>query len=104
LCSCFFLSFGFGLKSENPRLTGNRGFFEKLFFKSELHLHDARMPADARPNGQASIGLRVLPHWGKRVFHVQSHTKNTIRAGLSNVFIIESSFSQGLSDKEVVLN
>jgi hypothetical protein len=62
------------------------------------------MPADARPNGQASIGLHVLPHWGKRVFHIQPRRRNTIGAGLSNVFMIKSSFSQGLSDKEVVLN
>jgi hypothetical protein len=86
LCSCFFLSFGFGLKSKNPRLTGNRGFLEICLFKSELHPHDAETPADARPNGHASVGLRVLQRWSKRVFHIQPAGRNTIWARLSKGF------------------
>jgi hypothetical protein len=67
-------------------LTGNRGFFKICSFKSELHSHDAKTPANARPNGHASIGLRVLQRWGKRVFHIQPAGRNTIGARLSKVF------------------
>jgi hypothetical protein len=67
-------------------LTGNRGFFEILVLVSEFHSLDANMPANARPNGHASIGLRVLQRWGKRVFHIQPAGRNTIGARLSKVF------------------
>jgi hypothetical protein len=36
------------------------GFSEILGLVSEFHSLDAYMPANARPNGHASIGLRVL--------------------------------------------
>jgi hypothetical protein len=85
-------------------LTGNRGFLKICPFKSELHPHDAKTPADARPNGHASVGLRVLPRWSKRVFHIQPAGRNTIGAHLSNIFMLKSSHSQGLSDGEEVLN
>jgi hypothetical protein len=74
-------------------LTGNRGFFKNLCFKSEFHPHDAKTPADARPNGHASIGLRVLQRWSKRVFHIQPAGRNTIWAHLSKVFYLKA-FSQ----------
>jgi hypothetical protein len=67
-------------------LTGNRGFFKIFLFKSEFHPHDAKTPADARPNGHASIGLRVLQRWSKRVFHIQPAGRNTIWARLSKAF------------------
>jgi hypothetical protein len=70
-------------------LTGNRGFLKIFPFKSELHPHDAKTPADARPNGHASIGLRVLQRWSKRVFHIQPAGRNTIWARLSKVFYFE---------------
>jgi hypothetical protein len=85
-------------------LTGNRGFFKICSFKSELHPHDAKTPADARPNGHASIGLRVLQRWSKRVFHIQPAGRNTICARLSKSFYLKNSLSQGLSDGGVVLN
>jgi hypothetical protein len=85
-------------------LTGNRGLLKICPFKSELHPHDAKTPADARPNGHASVGLRVLQRWSKRVFHIQPRGRNTIWARLSKFFILKSSLSQGLSDGEVVLN
>jgi len=68
-------------------LTGNRGFLKIFPFKSELASHDAKTPADARPNGHASVGLRVLQHWSKRVFHIQPAGRNTMGARLSKVFI-----------------
>jgi hypothetical protein len=47
----------------------------------------------------------VLQHWSKRVFHIQPAGRNTIGARLSKgFFILKSSFSQGLSDGEEVLN
>jgi hypothetical protein len=70
-------------------LTGNRGFLKICPFKSELHPHDAKTPAAARPNGHASVGLRVLQRWSKRVFHIQPAGRNTIGARLSKVFYIE---------------
>jgi hypothetical protein len=79
-------------KAKNPRLTGNRGFFKICSFKSEFHSPDAKTPANARPNGPASIGLRVLQRWGKRVFHIQPAGRNTIGAHLSKVFYFESRF------------
>jgi hypothetical protein len=85
-------------------LTGNRGFLKICPFTSELHPHDAKTPADARPNGHASVGLRVLQRWSKRVFHIQPRGRNTIWARLSKFLILKSSLSQGLSDGEVVLN
>jgi hypothetical protein len=68
-------------------LTGNRGFLKICPFKSELRSLDAKTPADARPNGQASIGLRVLQRWSKRVFHIQPAGRNTIWARLSKGFL-----------------
>jgi hypothetical protein len=68
-------------------LTGNRGFLKICPFKSELHPHDAKTPADARPNGHASVGLRVLQRWSKRVFHIQPAGRNTIWARLSKGFL-----------------
>jgi hypothetical protein len=68
-------------------LTGNRGFLKIFPFKSELHPHDAKTPADARPNGHASVGLRVLQRWSKRVFHIQPAGRNTIGAHLSKSFL-----------------
>jgi len=56
----FFPFVGFGLKAKNPRLTGNRGFQKLFFVLSEFHSLDAKTPANARPNGHASGGLRVL--------------------------------------------
>jgi hypothetical protein len=53
---------------------------------SEFHSLDAKTPANARPNGHASIGLRVLQRWIKRVFHVQLAGRNTILVRLSNGF------------------
>jgi hypothetical protein len=75
-------------------LTGNRGFFKICSFKSELHSPDAKTPADARPNGHASIGLRVLQRWGKRVFHIQPAGRNTIGAHLSKKFVSKGFFSR----------
>jgi hypothetical protein len=53
---------------------------------SEFHSLDAKTPANACPNGHASIGLRVLQRWIKRVFHVQLAGRNTILVRLSNGF------------------
>jgi hypothetical protein len=85
-------------------LTGNRGFFKICSCISEFHPHDAKTPADARPNGHASVGLRVLQRWSKRVFHIQPAGRNTIWAHLSKAFCFKNGLSQGLSDGEVVLN
>jgi hypothetical protein len=67
-------------------LTGNRGFSEIFVLVSEFHSLYAKMLANARPNGHASIGLRVLQRWIKRVFHLQLAGRNTILACLSNGF------------------
>jgi hypothetical protein len=82
----FFPFVWFGLKSEKPAIDWQSRVFKKYPFKSELHSPDAKTPADARPNGHASIGLRVLQRWGKRVFHIQPAGRNTIGARLSKVF------------------
>ncbi|MGA2240555.1 MAG: hypothetical protein ABSH11_00740 [Verrucomicrobiota bacterium] len=76
-------------------MTGNRGFLKICPIKSEIHPHDAKTPADTRPNGHASIGLRVLQRLSKRVFHIQPRGRNTIWARLSKVFYLEKqSFSR----------
>jgi hypothetical protein len=73
-------------------LTGNRGFFEICSFKSELHSPDAKTPANARPNGHASIGLRVLQRWGKRVFHIQPAEETPFRRVCQKFFISKAVF------------
>jgi hypothetical protein len=87
ICSCFFLSFGYGLKSEKPAIDWQSRVLKICPFKSEFRPHDARTPADACPNGHASIGLCVLQRWSKRVIHIQLAGRNTIGARLSMVFL-----------------
>jgi hypothetical protein len=70
-------------------LTGNRGFLKICPFKSELHSLDARTPADARPNGYASVGLRVLQRWSKRVFHISTGRKKHHLGAFVKVFNFE---------------
>jgi hypothetical protein len=62
--------------------------------KSELHPHDARTPAGARPNGQASIGLRMLRHWSKRVFHIQPVEKYHLDAFVKLFYLEKQLFSR----------
>jgi hypothetical protein len=85
----FFPFVWFGLKSEKPAIDWQSRVLKICPFKSEFHPHDAKTPADARPNGHASVGLRVLQRWSKRVFHIQPAERNTIGARLSKVFYFE---------------
>jgi hypothetical protein len=85
-------------------LTGNRGFSEIFVLVSEFHSLDAKTPANARPNGHASSGLRVLQHWIKRVFHVQLAGRNTIWACLSNGYWDHKMRFLSLSDDRAVVN
>jgi hypothetical protein len=102
-CSCFPF-FWLWLKSEKPAIDWQSRVFKICSFISEFHPPDAKTPADARPNGHASIGLRVFQCWSKRVFHIQPAGRNTIGAHLSKAFCFKNGHSQGLSDGEVVLN
>jgi hypothetical protein len=70
----------------------------------EFHSLDAKTPANACPNGHASIGLRVLQRWIKRVFHVQLAGRNTIWACLSNGFCGLKMRFLSLSDDRAVVN
>jgi len=56
----YFLSFGCGLKSEKPAIDWQSRVSEIVFVLSEFHSLDAKTPANARPNGHASSGRRVL--------------------------------------------
>jgi hypothetical protein len=62
------------------------------------------MAANARPNGHASIGLRVLQRWIKLVIHVQPAGRNIILAGLSNGFCCGEMRFLSLSDDQAVVN
>ena len=86
-CSCLSFRSWFWVKSENPRLTGNRGFLKKSPVRSEFQSHDAQKTGAALPNGHAAIDRRVLQHLRcERGFHLLPATRNTISAHLSKVF------------------
>jgi hypothetical protein len=61
----------FSSKTENPRLTGNRGFLENLSLCLPFYSRDAEIKAITLPDGHASIGQRVLQRWNIRGFHFQ---------------------------------
>jgi hypothetical protein len=58
-------------ETENPRLTGNRGFLEILLLESEVRSHDAGAAANTHPNRHLSFGERVLQCWSKRDVHIR---------------------------------
>jgi hypothetical protein len=47
-------------QTENPRLTGSRGYLENLSLRSTFTSHDAKTKAITLPNGHAPIGWQVL--------------------------------------------
>jgi hypothetical protein len=54
------LIIGFTQQTENPRLTGNRGFLENLLLPLPFPSHDAKTKAITLPNGHASVGRHML--------------------------------------------
>jgi hypothetical protein len=70
-------------KTKNPRLTGNRGFLENLFFRLEHSSHAAKAPDAAMPNGHARTGFGALQLRCVRVFHFLSRERNTISPSVS---------------------
>jgi len=63
-------------QTENPRLTGNRGFLENLLLLLPVASHDANLKAIALPNGHATIGRRMLQSCNHRGFHFQRRKKH----------------------------
>ena len=68
-------------KTENPRLTGNRGFLENLCCLNQKFVPTMPKRQQSRcPNGHVSIGWRVLQRWCKRGFHIQRRKETPFRA------------------------
>jgi hypothetical protein len=76
------------------------GFIEILFSYIRSSPHEAKMAANARPNGHLSIGLRVLQIWSKRGLHTRQEERNTIPVCLSNFPGVKIP----LSDSDAVLD
>jgi hypothetical protein len=86
----FFPFFWFGLKSEKPAIDWQSRVLKICPFKSEFHPHDAKTPADARPNGHASVGLRVLQRWSKRVFNFEKQPFSRLVGWKSSVKLVQA--------------
>jgi len=90
-CSCFFLSFGFGLKSEKPAIDWQSRVFQNLFFLNQNFIPtmpkrlQTRVQMDMRPLVCAcfSVGVNVFfiynrheetPFWGvcQRLFALKA--------------------------------